>query len=155
MGAENTKPPKSDRVTRRANLLAIAGVTVFVTAFTGLSGRPPVVSADASSVTDVGKVHRRSQESEDTLQLIIGNGGFEPAQVTRRAGKFLLSADDRRGDKSQPLKLRLSREGGELLREIEVPAGATDWAEELELPSGKYVVGEVSHPAWSCNIVVE
>ena len=150
MTAENMKPPKSAGVTRRVSLLAIAGVTAVI----GLPGRLPAVGADASSATGTGVIRSRPQESEEVLQLVISDGGFEPAQITRRPGKFLLTADDRRGDKSQRLTLRLSREGGELLREIDVPEEATDWAEEIDLPAGRYLVGEVSHPGWSFSIVV-
>lgn len=120
-----------------------------------LLGAAALLAAGAASVRGSGCDRPSSQEAEETLQLVIGDGGFEPAQVTRRPGKFLLTADDRRGDKSHSLKLKLSREDGNLLREIEVPEQATDWAEELDLPAGRYVLTESSHSAWSCSIVVE
>ena len=151
MTAEHRKPSKSGRVLRKANLLVLAAMTVVA----GTFGRLPAVGADAFSAPGAGVTRHRPQESEEVLQLVIGDGGFEPAQVTRRAGKFLLTADDRRGDKSQALKLKLSRDGGEQLRDIEVPTGVVDWAEELDLPEGRYVLTEVSHPEWSCRIVLE
>jgi len=138
----------------KANLLAVWGTTVFVIAVIVLSGQPQAVSAGVFSVPGGGVTCHRLQESEDALQLIIGDGGFEPTQVTKRPGMFMLSADDRRSDKTQRLTLRLSRENGELLREIEVPAGAIDWAEGIDLPAGKYVLVVVGRPDWTCRIEI-
>ena len=84
---------------------------------------------------------------EDTVELIIRDNGFDIQEVRHAPGKFLLTANDRRSDKLQRLKLRLSREDGEQLRDIEVPSGAADWAEDLELAAGKYVVSEVNRLA--------
>lgn len=147
MTTKREKPPTRSRAPRLANLLVFLSAAALAVAVAVAMGRPPGAAAGAAPLP--------SQESEETLQLVIGDGGFEPAQFTRRAGKFLLTADDRRGDKSQALKLKLSRDGGEQLRDIEVPTGVVDWAEELDLPVGRYVLTEVSHPEWSCNIVIE
>jgi hypothetical protein len=139
---------------RRRLRRRVDGAAVLLAAVAGVWVLPPQ-AADAYSVRSSGVTHHRSEESEDTLQLTISDSGFEPTQVTRGPGKFLVTTDDRRGDRSQSLKLRLSRENGEHLRDIEVPVAATDWAEELELAVGRYVLSEVSHPTWSCNIVIE
>lgn len=56
--------------------------------------------------------------------------------------------------KSQRLILRLSREEGEQVRDIEVPEGVTDWAMELDLSAGKYVLVVVGHPDWTCRIEI-
>ena len=152
MKAEKAGPRASGRGTRRRALLIVAGTSALIAAAAGGRGLPPAAAAlkgDAAGVTSP-----RPQESEEILQLVVGDGGFEPAEVTRRAGKFLLTADDRRGDKSWALRLRLGREGGEQLREIEVPPGVTDWAEELDLPRGSYVLTEAGHPAWTCRVEI-
>jgi hypothetical protein len=96
----------------------------------------------------------RQGDLEDVL-MTIRDDGFDPSEITRVPGKFLLSVDDRRNDKTQRLTLRLSREGGEHLRDIEVPEKATDWAEEVELQAGRYVLTEVSHSNWTCRITVQ
>lgn len=152
---KRTKLPVPSRVQRKANILYLLSATVLVVVAVGTVGWGRAQAAGAFSVWDSGVTSALSQETEESLQLIIGDSGFEPTQVTRRPGKFLLTADDRRGDKSQRLTLRLSRESGELLREIEVSAQATDWAEELDLPAGRYALGEATHTEWSCRIILE
>lgn len=144
----------SDEIRRRKRRRA-AGALAFLMTVTGGWKSLPATAAGAYSVGSTAVARYRAQESEGTLQLIIGDSGFEPAQVMRGPGKFLFTADDRRGDKSQRLTLRLSREGGEQVRDIEVPVDVTDWAEELELAVGRYVLTEVNHPAWSCSLVIE
>ena len=155
MMTKRVKPQTSRRAQWKANLLLLLSMAALAVAVAGTERRLPAAAAGAFFGGSPAVTGPSLQESEETLQLVIGDGGFEPAQVTRRPGKFLLTADDRRSDRSQRLTLRLSREGGEQLRDIEVPAGVTDWAEEIEVPVGRYVVGEVNHPTWSCLIVVE
>jgi hypothetical protein len=137
---------------RKAGLLVLVCAAALAAAVTGTAGRLPAATAGALSAGGTGLHHPRPQESEETLQLTVTDGGFEPAQVNRRPGKFLLTADDRRGDKSQRLTLRLSREDGGQVRDIEVPREATDWAEEMDLPAGKYVLAVVGRPDWTCRI---
>jgi hypothetical protein len=139
---------------RRSRRRRVVGAAALLVGVIGVWGLPPQ-AADAYSVSSSGVAHHKSQESENSLQLTISDDGFAPESVTKRAGKFLLTADDHRSDKTQPLTLKLSREGGEHLRDIEVPHGVTDWAEEVELETGRYVLTEVSHPAWSCRVVIE
>lgn len=98
---------------------------------------------------------RQSQDELDDVQLTIRDTGIEPSEITRGVGKFLLTADDRRSDKAQRLTLRLSEENGERVRDIEVPKNGIDWAEEVDLQAGRYVLSVVNHPEWSCRIIIE
>jgi hypothetical protein len=141
---------------RRATWAGRAGVTAAALCAAaalaaGAPGRHP--RADVPRAFPAAAVP--GQGASDDVQLTIRDTGIEPSHVTRAAGKFLLTADDRRGDRSQALRLRLSRENGEHLRDIEVPPIATDWAEELELGAGRYVLSELSHTDWSCAVVIE
>src|ERR1700761_1759931 len=110
MITKREKLPASGRTQRKANLLVFLSAAVLAAAVAGTSRWLPDAAASAFFVRGTGGTSPRLQQAEEILQLVVGDGGFEPAQVTRRAGKILLSADDRRGDKSQRLTLRLSRE---------------------------------------------
>jgi hypothetical protein len=154
MTTKSTKPLLSSRVQRKANLLVLACAAALMAAVAGTVWQSPAAAAGALSVMRMGVIRLRSQEAEDILQLIISDGGFEPAQVTRGTGKFQLTADDHRSDKSRRLKLRLSREGGEPLRDIEVPGDAVAWAEEVDLQAGRYTLTVVDSPEWVCHIII-
>ena len=77
--------------------------------------------------------------------------GFEPAEITRPTGKFLLGVTNRTG--LPELSLRLTHEsrrrvdGKELGREV-------GWRRVLDLPPGRYALREASHPDWICRITI-
>jgi hypothetical protein len=54
-----------------------------------------------------------------------------------------------------PTLSRLKRKANLLVLLSAATLGATDWAEELELSAGRYVLTEANHAAWSCSIVIE
>lgn len=95
-----------------------------------------------------------ARDDSDVVQLTVGDGGFDRAEVTRAVGKFSLTVDDRRSDKSQSLKLRLSDGSGSQLREIDVPERVADWGEELDLQPGQYTLAVVGHDGWVCRITI-
>ena len=77
--------------------------------------------------------------------------GFEPAEITRPAGKFLLGVTNRTGLPELSLRLihesRRSVDGKRLGREI-------SWRRVLDLPPGRYALREASHPDWVCRITI-
>ncbi len=95
----------------------------------------------------------RTKSEPDDVTLTIREGGFEPSEITRAPGKFLLSVDNRSG--VAQITLRLNREGVGHVRDIPVPKDATDWAEEIDLQAGQYHLTEVNHPNWVCRIAVQ
>ena len=79
--------------------------------------------------------------------------GFEPAQITRSHGSFILEVDNRAEVTS--MDLRLDRVGHERVREVHVPREKLDWVEILpDLPAGEYVLTEANHPDWVCRITL-
>ncbi len=112
-------------------------------AFIDLTRNP----ADATTSVSASAI-----EALDDMTLTIRESGFEPSEVTRPAGKFLLSVDNKSG--VAQITLRLSRVGSGHVRDIVVPKDATDWAEELDLQPGMYDLTELNHPNWNCRITV-
>jgi hypothetical protein len=94
-----------------------------------------------------------AQDRVDEVTLTITTDGFTPATLTRPAGRFMLSVDNRTD--MATLILRLNNEDGSLLRELKVPANTLDWSEAVELAAGSYTLTEAQHPAWVCHITVQ
>lgn len=79
--------------------------------------------------------------------------GFEPNQITRPAGEFLLMVDNRTG--LDQLQVRLERVvGKERLDDIGLTKRAYSWNTVLKLPPGEYILTEASHPEWVCRITL-
>lgn len=78
--------------------------------------------------------------------------GFEPAEINRPKGRFVLMVDNRSG--LGDVDLRLNRQAGGSLHQVRVPREQQDWNDEFELEPGQYVLTESSHPEWSCRITI-
>ena len=140
-------------VLKKLRWLALT-MTLFGSAFMfvsqGLSGdlRP-------GSIANPEGVARTDPASEQQHALIkseiitVTPRGFEPTEISRAQGKFILMVDNRSG---KDLKFRLSRETGEPLNEIASSSQELDWNEVLDLHPGKYILTEQAHPEWSCSI---
>ena len=130
-------------------LACLIGFTVAI-----VQAHPSQLSEENRGLFDrVSLISPTSKSQTDDLTLILNANGFQPAEVTRAAGKFLLSVDNRSG--VAQITLRLTRDGMGPVRDIPVPRDATDWAEELDLQAGVYELTEVSHPEWVCRISVQ
>jgi len=78
--------------------------------------------------------------------------GFEPKQITRRPGPFVLVIEN---DSRLPsFTMLLKGDVGLPLRNVLVPREKRNWSDMLELPPGKYQLSEASHPEWVCNITI-
>ena len=78
--------------------------------------------------------------------------GFEPAQITPSASRFVLGVDNRliRLD----LSLELLRENNHKMHELKIAKGQIRLRKLLNLAAGSYTLQVVGHPEWRCNIVV-
>ncbi|HEX8148024.1 MAG TPA: hypothetical protein VF591_12660 [Pyrinomonadaceae bacterium] len=86
------------------------------------------------------------------MVLTLSPGGFEPAEVTRPAGRFMLAVSNHAG--GEEVSLLLSRVRGERLREVKMARGRIRSVNELQLPPGEYVLTAEGHPDWSCRITL-
>jgi hypothetical protein len=84
--------------------------------------------------------------------ITITPRGFEPAEITRSKGRFLLAVDNRSG--LDEVTLRLDRVAGNRLREVNVPRKELDWSEAFDLNPGQYVLSEANHPQWICRLTI-
>jgi hypothetical protein len=78
--------------------------------------------------------------------------GFEPAEVTRPAGRYLLGVYNRSG--LREVVLRLDRVTGNRVHEVRVPREKLDWRALVDLTPGSYLLTEANHPQWSCKLTI-
>lgn len=100
------------------------------------------------SVRDI--LHPAIAQDPDEVTLTLHDSGFTPAAVTRPAGPFQLSVDNRSGSDDLTLVLKGSDEV--VIREMRVRSG--DWSELLDLTAGTYTLSEANHINWVCQIIV-
>ena len=96
------------------------------------SGRAPVLHVESSgtsiSTETSGAVTQRHfrRDHDMTVEMIsVGPDGFQPANLTRPSGRFLLAINNRSGLKE--LTFRLIREDGKLMQEARVDPKQPSW----------------------------
>jgi hypothetical protein len=88
------------------------------------------------------------------LVVALTDGGLTPSQATAPAGLVHLRVENRRAG-SAAVTLRVTRDGGALVRDIQLPEGSREAATELELAAGTYTLIEVGQPSHSCQLTVQ
>ena len=78
--------------------------------------------------------------------------GFEPEEITRPEGTFLLAVDNRAG--TQDLSFELVSDSSQLVHSASIRRGQARTQKLLTLPPGRYVFREANHPKWTCPITI-
>lgn len=97
---------------------------------------------------------KRGQHKDHQIEselITLTTRGFEPVEITRPAGKFILMVDNR---SEEEMNFRLARETGESLHDIRSSREERDWSEIMDLKPGKYVLTERDRPDLSCSITI-
>lgn len=89
------------------------------------------------------------EELEVELINVLPNG-FEPVEIVRPAGRFVLLFDNQ--SRIQPLEFRLERTGMPVVAAVDARS-KTD-SKVLNLPAGEYHVTEASHPNWNLKLTL-
>ena len=85
--------------------------------------------------------------------VTITPDGFEPQQIVRPPGPFLLAVTNRSGFDS--LNLQLETEARGKLREKSLALTTPHWREVINLQPGRYVVTEADHPEWTFSLIIQ
>jgi|SRR5687767_6861624 len=85
--------------------------------------------------------------------LVLRSEGFQPREIKRPPGKFLLTLQNQSNEEEPSFMLTL--EAGPSLKQIRVSKRQSKYRELMELPPGTYVLTETNHPDWTCKIVIE
>jgi hypothetical protein len=95
---------------------------------------------------------RQKQERLETELLTLQPTGFEPNEIQRPQGAFVLGVDNRTG--IETIDLRLVRADGQRLKALESPRRKISWREVVDLAPGQYVLSEANHPDWTCPVTI-
>ena len=84
--------------------------------------------------------------------ITLRTNGFEPAEIVRPKGPFVLLVDDRSGKESSSFSLQ--RLQGEKLREINTRRTKSEWHDVINLPPGNYLLTDAGNPGSRCQITI-
>ena len=102
------------------------------------------------------KSNEPSAQRSDTeleAELVTATpAGFEPSEITRPQGRFLLAVDNRSG--LGELDLYLERQTGGRLNITLSRKGKLAWRQVLDLPPGQYVLRAANDENWRCNLTL-
>lgn len=84
--------------------------------------------------------------------LVLRPEGFQPREIRRPPGRFLLALQNH--STSEEVSLTLTPEGGNPLKQVRFENKQSKLREFLELPPGRYVLSEANHPEWTCSIEI-
>ena len=96
-----------------------------------------------------------TQQISDRLEIelvTLRPYGFEPNEITRPKGSFVLFVEDRSGKSGSSLKLQ--RVKGELVRGVNTSRMKSDWQDVINLPTGEYILMDDSQPEAHCRITI-
>ena len=79
--------------------------------------------------------------------------GFNPSEITRPHGRFLILIDNRSG--SEEITLRLDQRAGHRLRELRRTKEEPIARQIEDLPPGEYLLTEANNPEWVCRITIK
>ncbi|HEX7330845.1 MAG TPA: hypothetical protein VF290_05050 [Pyrinomonadaceae bacterium] len=133
---------KSKSRARISSGIAMAVVIVAIASF----ARSAYMKRDALSP------QREKQVRLETELITLQPSGFEPNEIRRPQGAFILGVDNRAGVES--LELQFRRVDGQRLNALQAPKRKVSWREVVDLPPGEYVLSVAHHPEWTCNVTI-
>lgn len=146
--SQTTSPRRRGAYKASVTLLALAAVCLLaVGAKAWLSARPSTAPAVRPAQEDAP-----NGEESEVENVALLPSGFEPTEIMRPHGKFLLMVSNRTG--LAEVEWHLGREAGETLQEVRMPEGSLRSKQYEDLPPGTYVLTEATHPDWVCRITI-
>ena len=113
------------------------------------------ILAVGALVVTLATFHRASNgNSQPTeIELItLRPAGFEPAEITRPKGSFVLFIDDRSGRDNSWLLLQ--RSNGGQLRAIGLERRKSEWNDVVDLTPGTYILQDANNSELRCQITI-
>ena len=82
----------------------------------------------------------------------VNPNGFEPTEITRSEGRFLLAVQNKSG--LAEITLQVSRENSNARLLVLSRKKRQDWRDVIAPPPGRYLLTEANHPEWRCLITI-
>lgn len=138
-----------------ASLVFITGLTATAWGFflTGTKATAPASSTKAEATVANSMQESSVGERLEAEIINITPTGFEPAEITRPTGRFLLAIQDRSGFAQITMQVSRESDGAQFL----VPTRRKHhaWRNVVNPPPGRYLLTEANHPEWRCLIIIE
>ena len=111
------------------------------------------IATEPGAVSTVKPLQAQQEGSDLQAEIItITPRGFEPVQITRPPGRFILMVDNH--SELAEVIFRLDQEGGARLYEVPMPQERAEWSEVIELQPGTYLLTEAQHADWLSRITI-
>jgi hypothetical protein len=94
---------------------------------------------------------QRKEQIEAELVTITPTG-FEPGDITRPQGRFLLAIDNRSG--LDDVQMYLERETGVRVNSSLTRTRKLAWRDVMDLPPGTYILRATFDESWRCRITI-
>lgn len=141
------------RLSACALLLCFAAFAAF-SFIRGKAEHSEPVKSDSVGVSVPNPVQTNPAARLEAQRITLRSTGFEPNEITRPAGRFLLAVNNRSGQ--QDVTFLLQRDSGGRVyesRERERPR-KHEWRQLVNLPPGNYLLKVATHPEWICRITL-
>ena len=107
------------------------------------------LQAQADTVSSALAQRREPLEAE---LVTVTPTGFEPGEITRPRGRFILAIDNRSG--LDEVQMYLERETGALVNSGPTRKGKLAWRDVIDLSPGVYVLRAANDESWRCRITI-
>ena len=88
----------------------------------------------------------------ETELVTVTPTGFEPAEITRPQGRFMLAVDNRSG--LEEVELYMERETAGRVNVALSRKGELAWRETVDFPPGVYILRAANDESWRCRITI-
>src|SRR5688572_18107555 len=135
-------------MSRKLTAVGVCSLALGVTFLIAYAGRP--------ALSPINYKRDGAQSTQSRIEaelLVLRSEGFQPREIKRPPGKFLLTLQNQSNEEEPSFMLTL--EAGPSLKQIRVSKRQSKYRELMELPPGTYVLTETNHPDWTCKIVIE
>ncbi len=141
---------------KRSATIVLAGTTICCSIIVFASERifrqsMTAALAEPARTTTASDSQQNRVTVVETELITVTRHGFEPENITRPEGKFILMVENRTW---QNLTLRFLRGAGESLHEVTASREKPDWNEVQDLRPGRYVLTALNHPDWECVVTI-
>jgi hypothetical protein len=139
---------------RRTPLVATAlmAIAVLLVTYASLKGRTTHNSERTYRELTTASAPQALPTKLEVELVTLQPDGFEPAEITRPQGRFVLGIDNRSG--LEDIQLRLERADGSRVPILNGRKRRLSWREEVDLPTGQYVIRETNQREWNCLITI-
>ena len=138
-------------------MTVVVDISLGVVARARNDGPPSAASEIRGAALGIAKAHEPIQNERapitiDGVRVTLRRTGFEPEEITRPQGKFLLLVDNVTG--LGEMTFRLLRQNGSTERDLTPRRDRFRLRQVVDLPLGQYTLVEADHPDWICHITI-